>query len=201
MSRDLHANTLAVLDNQNLQVFHLVTFYFTVPFRLTDHVHDINYDFGAGTETFTSNARLTGSANIEETLEISNPTINIILTGANTADLALPFSEDFNDARVVVRRGFFNNTGETTDSDIIADPFILFEGRADSFSISDDPSSGESSVTWKIVSHWADWGRVNGRKCNNQQIQSHNGGEFPNEEGFSHCYDQIGDKLWGKVIS
>lgn len=197
MSRNLHADTLAIIGNTDLQVFHLVTFYFSTPFRLTDHAHDINYNFGSGIETFLATGRLSGSANIEETLDITNPTINIILTGANSADISLPLTENFNNTRAVIRRGFFDSSGETTDSNIIANPFILFDGRIDSYSISDDPSSGDSSVTWKVSSHWADWDKIAGRKCNNQNAQSF----FPSEKGFSHCYDQIGEKTWGKVRS
>lgn len=197
MSRDLHASTSAIIGNSDLHSFHLLTFYFSSPFRLTDHAHDINYNFGSGTETFLSTGRLASSQNVEETLKIANPTIDITLTGANEADVSLALTENFNNKRVVIRRGFFDSSGNTSDSNIISDPFILFDGRIDSYTINDNPSTGESTVTWRIASHWADWDKLNGRKCNNQNAKLY----FPNEEGFSHCYDQIGDKVWGRVVS
>jgi len=172
MSRSLNAATTAVIGNTDLQFFHLLTFNFASPFRLTDHAHDITYDFGAGPETFLSSGRLASSSNIDETLELNNPTINITLTGANQADISLALTENFNNRQVIIRRGFFDSSGQTTDSNIIADPFILFDGRVDSFSITDDPSSGSSTISWKIASHWADWERIQGRRCNNQDAQS-----------------------------
>jgi len=197
MSRNLESTTIAALSNEKLISFHLLTFYFGTPFRLTDHQHQLTYDFGSGTETFLSSGRLASSGSIKETLELSNPSISVILTGANEADIALALTEDFNDRRVVIRRGFFDGTGETTDSNIIAAPFIIFDGRVNSYTITDDPTSGESSVTWSLVSHWADWEKVNGRKCNNQNAQL----EFPSEDGFSHTYDQVGQRNWGKIKS
>lgn len=195
MSRDLTSGILSVIDNQQLKVFHLVTFYLSTEIRLTDHSHEINYDFGSGLETFQSTGRLAGSANITETVDISNPTINITITGANEADLLLPFTENYNDKQVIIRRGFFDTSGATADTNIIADPFIIFDGRVDSFSIQDNPTEGESNVTWNIASHWADWEKVSGRRCNNKNAQTF----FPSEEGFSHCYDQIGGRTWGRV--
>jgi len=197
MSRNLNAATSAIIGNQDLQIFHLITFYFTTTFRLTDFAHDINYDFGLGTETFLSTGRLASTSSFTEEMQLANPSISLVLTGANSADISLALTENFNNKRVVIRRGFYDSSGDTADINIIADPFIVFDGRVDSYAIMDDPQSGEGTVTWKIASHWADWEKVAGRKCNNQNAQLF----FPNEEGFSHCYDQIGQKSWGRIRS
>jgi len=197
VSRDLHAQTSAALSNSDLQIFHLVTFYFDTEMRLTDHAHDISYDLGAGTETFTSSGRLSSATDVTEDLEMSNQKFTIVLTGANEADIALALAENYNNKRVVVYRGFYDDTGATTDANIIPTPFILFEGTVDSFSINDDPEAGESNVAWKIASHWADWDRVTGRRCNTQNAQAY----FADEEGFSHVYDQVGEKTWGRIRS
>jgi len=206
MSRPVHADTLAILPNADMEMFYLFTFEFSTLFRLTDHSHDITYNFGAGSETFSSTGRIANYSNSEETLDLSNQTMTVELTGANAADISLALTENFNNKRVVIRRGFFNGSGETTDSDIVADPYIFFDGRVDSYTISDDPETLESKVSWKIASHWADWEKVNGRKCNNQNaneiINPATGVYlFPNEDGFNHVYDQIGDKIWGKVLT
>ena len=197
MGRNLHANTLAVIGNANLQMFHLLTFEFDTPFRLTTHSHDIVYNFGSGDETFVSSGRLMSAGNPVETIAISNPSISITLTGANEADIALALTENYNDRQVIIRRGFYDTSGSTTDANIIADPFEIFNGRVDTYSIDDDPTSGESSVTWNISSHFADWEKVSGRKCTNTSAQV----TFASEEGFGHVYDQIGQATWGSVRS
>lgn len=195
MSRTIDAATIAVLGNADLQMFHLVTFEFATAFRLTDHFHDISYDFGLGTETFLSNARLQAISSVDESIDVENPSITITLTGANAADISLPFTESYSDRRVVVRRGFYDTSGQTQDANIIVQPFIIWDGRVDSWGIVDDPTAGESTVSWKINSHWADWEKVAGRKCNNQDAQLY----YPTEEGFNFTYAQIGDVLWGRV--
>lgn len=197
MSRGLHVNTEAVLSNVDLQVFHLVTFDFSAPFRLTDWVHDIDYNFGSGTETFQSTGRLVSTSGVKESLNIANDTLSLTFTGANSADISLALTENFNDKQVIIRRGFFDSTGETTDANIITDPFIIFDGRVSSYKIDDDPMSGESAVTWEIASHWAKWDQVAGRKCNNENAQIY----FATETGFSETFNQIGDRTWGKVRS
>lgn len=206
MTRNIHNDTKAILSNPDLQTFHLITFYFTSTFRLTEHQHNITVNLGSGDETFLASGRLATAGDAAETLELSNPTISITLTGANEADIALALTEDFTDKRILIRRGFFDNSGSTADSNIIADPFILFDGRVSSFSIVDDPQGGESAVTWNITSHWADWEKVKGRKCTNQSAQGDvdpaTGNKiFPNEDGFTHVYDQIGSKTWGRIRS
>lgn len=195
MSRNIHPDTLAVLGDDNLHIFHLITFYFDVPFYLTEHQHDIKYTFNAGEETFISTGRLASVGDASETLALSNPTIGLALTGANQADISLALTEDFNDRRVVIRRGFFDESGNTTDANIKAHPFIIFDGRVDSYTISDDPSSGDSTVTWRISSHFSDWERVSGRKCTNTSAKL----TYPDEEGFSYIYNQIGSRAWGRV--
>ena len=195
MARGIHANTVAVLGNDALQSFHIFTFLFDTPFRLTTHSHDISYDFGSGIETFTSTGRLVGTGDVVETLSPSNQSISLTMTGANEADIALALLEDFNDRQVIIRRGFYDSTGQTTDANILLDPFIIFDGRVNSFSIDDDPIKGDSSVTWDVASQWANWEKVNGRKCTNTSAKQ----TFADEEGFSHVYDQIGDKTWGTV--
>lgn len=197
MSRALNAATLSNIGNTDLQIFHLITFYFGTPFRLTDFAHDISYDFGLGSETFLATGRLASTSSFEEQSDLTNPSVEITLTGANAADISLALTENFNNEQVVIRRGFFDSSGNTSDANIIAAPFIVFDGRVDSFSIADNPLEGESAVSWKISSHWADWDKIAGRKCNNQNAKLY----FPSEEGFSHCYDQIGQKTWGRIRS
>ena len=200
MSRALDAGSLAAIqDDQDLEMFHLVTMYFTATDRMTDHPHDISYNFGAGSETFTSTARLVSISPVAESQDINNPTITIALSGASTSDIAVMETEDYTNVRVIIRRGFFNSTGETTDSDIVGKPFTIFDGKVSSWSFADNPYTGESQINWEVTSHWADWERTNGRKSNNESAQTNNNNEFSSDESFSYIYDQIGDRQWGKI--
>lgn len=198
MARTLDAGTLAAIQaDTNLQMFHLVTIYFTTPQRLTDHAHDISYNFGSGIETFTSSGRMMALSNVEEQQGISNPDINFSITGANSTDIALMLTENYTNVRLIIRRGFFDSTGATADSNIVGKPFIIFDGRINSWGFNDDPQSGNSTIVYNVSSHWVEWERTNGRRSNNKNAQLY----FPSEKSFSYVYDQIGDRIWGKVIN
>lgn len=197
MSRVLDASTKAALSNDALHFFHLVTIEFGTPVRLTDHTHDLSYDFGSGSETFLSTARLGGIGAMTETLAPSNTSISLDFTGANLADISLALTEDFTDSRVIIRRGIFDTSGQTRNANIVGKPFIIFDGKAESFDISDDAQEGKSTVTWKIASHWANWHKSKGRKSNPRNAKQY----YPNETGFDHVYNQIGERLWGRVRS
>lgn len=192
MSRGLDSTTVSKLSSRYLSMFHLVTIELDTPIRLTDHYHDIEYNFTGSLETFTSNGRLVGLDSIKETQKLSNPTVSISLSGANSADISLALTESFSDKRVVVRRGLFDDSGETAMSNIIAEPFTIFDGRISSWGISNNPQEGESVVDWKVESHWADWERVAGRKTNNEDAQLY----YPNEVGFEFTSQILGETAW-----
>ena len=205
MSRTLHADTLTLLaDDYYLNSFFLFTFYFATTRRLTDHSHDINYNFGSGTETFTSTAAIESYSNVNEGLSLENQSMTVVLSGASSSEVSLALSENYINKRVLIRRGFYdsdpstNPTMETTDAKIIADPYIYFDGRVDSYKIEDNPDDGSSKVSWTIASHWADWNRINGRKCNTTNA---NYKGYTSETGFSQVYDQIGNRIWGRIIT
>lgn len=191
MSRSLDAATVSSFGEKYVEFCHLFFFDFSTPQYLTDHHHDITW----GGNTYESTGRVLSLGSIKETGGISNPTLAVTLSGANPVEIALPFTEDYNNKRVVIRKVLFDNSGETTSANISGNPYIIWDGPIDSWSITDDPQGGSSTVTWKIASHWADWEKVRGRKCNNQSSQRY----YPTEEGFTHVYDQIGDVLWGRV--
>lgn len=196
MSRTLDAGSLATIQaDTNVQMFHLVTIYFSTVQRLTDHIHDISYNFGSGTETFSSTGRMMGVENVVEDQAVSNPSINFAITGANAADIALMLAENYSNTRLLIRRGFYDTSGSTQDSNIVGKPFIIFDGKINKWSINDDPISGTSIINYEVSSHWQDWERVNGRKSNNQNAKLY----FTTDNSFSFVYDQIGDRIWGKI--
>jgi len=180
-------------------MFHLITIGFSTVQRLTDHVHDVSYDFGSGVETFIASGRMMGLSTIEEEQGISNPSISFSVSGANTSDVSIIMAEDYTNKRLTVRRGFYNTSNQTRDIDIAGKPLIIFDGKINSWAFEDNPEDGVSVVTYEVASHWADWERTNGRKSNNENAKTANNNEFPNDKSFNYVYDQIGDRVWGKV--
>lgn len=189
MSRQIDASTIPYLRSNSVHMFHLLTMEFSSTVRLTDHSYDIEYDFGSGTETFIANGAWLGAPSVEESIDLSNATIDVSMSGADLANISIALTEDFNDRRVVVRRGFLSD-----DYQIIK-PFIIWDGYIDGYKITEDPQSGNSAVSWTVASHFSDWEQARGRKCNNENAKLH----YPDEEGFEFATMQIGVVSWGKI--
>lgn len=192
MPRPLHNDTIAILDDANLEYFHLYQFYFSTPIYLTDYYRNIVY----GGITYIASASLEGYSSTKESISINNEKVSITLSGADGDNVSLALTEQYTNKRIVIYRGYFNGSG-TTDANIVQSPFLIFDGRVDNYVIEDDPVELKSVVSWNVASHWADWEKVQGRTCTQNNAKLH----YPNEEGFKFIYQRIGDKVWGRVRS
>ena len=75
---------------------------------------------------------------------------------------------------------------------VIADPFLLFKGRIESFSI--DESLNQSNANIVVASHWSDFSKIEGRKTNTVSQQLH----FINDLGFEFASQTVQDIKWGR---
>ena len=75
---------------------------------------------------------------------------------------------------------------------MIADPFLLYDGQIDTFSVSE--TSTDSSVSLGIVSHWADFEKRSGRKTNNTSQQRF----FSTDVGMDFSSQTVLDIKWGR---
>jgi len=85
-------------------------------------------------------------------------------------------------------RGFLNDSNA-----LIADPFLIYKGTIDTFGISESETA--SSVTLRIVSHWADFEKTNGRKTNNTSQQRF----FSSDVGMNFSSQTVQDIKWGRA--
>ena len=75
---------------------------------------------------------------------------------------------------------------------LIADPFLLYKGQIDTFSITE--TEKESLVNLSVVSHWSDFNKVSGRKTNNSSQQRF----FSTDVGFDFSSQTVLDLKWGR---
>ena len=78
------------------------------------------------------------------------------------------------------------------DNSIIADPFLLYSGNIESFSVNE--SETDSVVNLGVVSHWADFDKKNGRKTNNTSQQRF----FSTDVGMNFSSETVQDVKWGR---
>ena len=75
---------------------------------------------------------------------------------------------------------------------MIADPFLLYDGQIDTFTINENQN--ESTVNLGIVSHWADFEKRSGRKTNNTSQQRF----FSTDVGMDFSSQTVLDIKWGR---
>ena len=75
---------------------------------------------------------------------------------------------------------------------MIADPILLYKGTIDGFDINE--KNTESFVNLKVVSHWADFDKVAGRKTNSASQQRF----FSSDVGFDFSSEMVQDIKWGR---
>ena len=76
---------------------------------------------------------------------------------------------------------------------MIADPFLLYRGKIDSYEISETDNT--SAVGLSIVSNWADFEKKNGRKTNNTSQQRF----FSADVGMDFSSQTVQDIKWGRA--
>jgi len=97
------------------------------------------------------------------------------------------FKENVVNDAVTIFRGLLAD-----DNSIIADPFLLYSGNIETFSVSE--SETDSVVNLGVVSHWADFDKKNGRKTNNTSQQRF----FSTDVGMNFSSETVQDIKWGR---
>ena len=77
---------------------------------------------------------------------------------------------------------------------LVIDPVLIFEGRMDSPVISENPDSGNSTISISATNSWVDFERKTGRHTNHEEQQIH----FAGDKGFEFASEIITDIVWGK---
>jgi len=70
---------------------------------------------------------------------------------------------------------------------------LLYKGYVDTFAISENKT--ESNLNLNIVSHWADFEKISGRKTNNNSQQKF----FSTDVGFDFASQTVLDIKWGRA--
>ena len=76
---------------------------------------------------------------------------------------------------------------------VVIDPIAIFDGRADSPMIEEDPDSGKCVVVLAAAQHWVDFERRPGRHTNHEEQQIW----FPGDKGFEFVSGLNREIKWG----
>jgi len=188
MTRSLTSSVKTELSTSEIRPVHLVTISFGTPVNITDCSFDLTSSISGSSVTYSSSSFLMGMTNFTEETDITKQSLEVLLSGADQTFISTVLNENIVNDAVSIYRGFLNDSNA-----LIADPFLLYKGTIDTFSISETTQS--SSVSLKIVSHWADFEKRNGRKTNNTAQQRF----FSTDVGMNFSSETVLDIKWGRA--
>ena len=183
MTRSINASTEAALQGDSFNFATLIYFGFSTAIRITDWDRDIS----ALSSTWASSANFLSFGSSSESAELAVNGIDITLSSVEQSYVSIFLTQNYVDVPVKLYRAVLDSNDA-----VVGSPILVFDGFITGFSIEDDESSSEISVT--TASHWADFEKLNGRKTNHNSQALH----FPNDEGFEFAANTIKDLKWGK---
>tara|TARA_B100000780_G_scaffold209336_1_gene149407 strand:- start:1822 stop:2376 length:555 start_codon:yes stop_codon:yes gene_type:complete len=182
MSRAIDAATIAELAKDSFVTAHLVKIDFSTAIYLTEN----SYAITLGGNTYAPSSSLKGISNINESSEVNIASVSITLSGVSQDYISILLSESYIDRKVTIHRALLNATGG-----IIGNPILVYDGRMQSFSISDSTSTSQIVLT--ASSHWSDFEKKSGRRTNHNSQQIF----FAGDKGFEFAPNTVKDLKWG----
>ena len=187
MTRSLTSAVKTELATSELRPVHLITISFGTPVNITDCSFSLTSSVSGSSVTYTKSSFIMGISNFSEETDITKQSLDFTLSGADQTFISTCLNENVVNDSVTVFRGLLDSN-ET----LIADPFLLYKGQIDTFSITETDT--ESLVNLSVVSHWSDFNKVSGRKTNNSSQQRF----FSTDVGFDFSSQTVLDLKWGR---
>ena len=187
MTRSLTSGVKTHLATNEIKPVHLITIGFGTPQNITDCVHDLTSSVSGSSVTYSSSKFLVSYPEVSEETDIGKSSIAIALSGADQTYISLALAENIVNDAVTIYRAFLD-----ANNAIIADPFLLYKGNIETYTISEDQTS--SILNLNIVSHWADFEKKSGRKTNNISQQRF----FSSDVGMAFASETVLNIKWGR---
>jgi len=188
MTRSLTTAVKNHLATNEIKPVHLITIGFGTPQNITDCVHDLTSSVSGSSVTYSSSSFLVSYPEVVEETDIGKSSISIALSGADQTYISLALAENIVNDAVTIYRAFLDDNNA-----IIADPFLLYKGNIETYTISEDQTS--SILNLNIVSHWADFEKKSGRKTNNISQQRF----FSSDVGMAFASETVLNIKWGRT--
>ena len=187
MTRNLTTALKNELATNVLRPIHLITFGFSTPQNITDCSFDLTSSVSGSSVTYTSTGFLQGVSQFTEEVGITKSSLRLGISGVNQSFLSITLNENVINDSVKVFRGMLDDNNA-----LISDPFLLYDGHIDKFEITE--TEEETDIIYTIVSHWADFDKVNGRKTNPNSQQKF----FSTDVGMEFSALTVQDIKWGR---
>ena len=188
MTRSLTTAVKNELATNDIRPVHLITIGFGTPVNITDCSFPLTSSVSGSSVTYSSSDFILGVSNFTEETDVTKTSLTLTLSGADQTFISTVLNENVITDSVTIFRGFLDDNNA-----LIADPFLLYKGTIDNFSIGESDTA--SSVSLDIVSHWADFEKKSGRKTNNTSQQRF----FSTDLGMNFSSQTVQDIKWGRA--
>jgi len=187
MARGLSSAVKTELATGNIAPVHLIDLNFATPLYLTDCSFNLTSSISGSSRTYTASGHLLGVGNTQEGSTPIKNSFNLTLSGVDQSFISIALNENIINSTVQIYRAFLNSSNA-----IISDPFLLFDGFIDQYSIEDDTTT--ANIGLNITSHWGNFEKVSGRRTSDTSQQRF----FSGDKGFEFSALTVQDIKWGR---
>jgi hypothetical protein len=187
MTRNLTTALKNELANYVLRPVHLISFGFSTPVNFTDCSFALTSSISGSSITYNPQGFLKGLSQFTEEVGITKSSLRIGLSGVDQTYISIVLNENIVNDAVSIYRGFLDD-----NNSLIADPFLLYDGQIDKFEINE--ADDTTDIIFTIVSHWADFEKISGRKTNPTSQQRF----FSTDVGMEFSSQTVQDIKWGR---
>ena len=161
---------------------------FGTPLYRTNCSFDLTSSVSGSSQTYTADGFFLGLSHVSETTNPIKNTFNVTVSGVNQSILSTILNENIINDSAKVWQGFLDSNNA-----LIADPFLLFDGTINKYSIEDDTKT--TLIGLEITSTWGQFEKENGRSTSDTSQQRH----FASDKGFEFSALTIRNIKWGSA--
>lgn len=161
---------------------------FATPLYKTNCSFNLTSSVSGSSQTYTSDGFILGISTMSETTEPIKNSLKITISGVSQPIISIILNENIINDSVKIWQGFLD-----TSNALIADPYLLFDGTINQYSIEDDTKT--ALVGLELTSTWGQFEKVNGRNTSDTSQQRH----FSGDKGFEFSALTIRDIRWGRA--
>ena len=187
MARGLSSSVKTELATGNIAPVHLIDLNFSSPQYLTDCSFNLTSSISGTSRTYTASGHILNIGNAQEGSKPIKNSFNLTLSGVDQSFVSIALNENIINKTIQIYRAFLNSSNA-----IISDPFLLFDGFIDQYSIEDDTTT--SLIGLNITSHWGNFEKVSGRRTSDTSQQRF----FSGDKGFEFSALTVQDIRWGR---
>lgn len=148
MARALTSGMQAALTADNMRPFYLIEGYFdSGEIDLWTGIGNLSY----GGKTYMGVGKILNISAFKESKTIEANGLSFTLSGLDPAIIQIALNEEYQDRPVNLYLGAFDDSWQ-----VIASPYLHFEGRMDVMPLDEDPDAGTATVTLNVENVLAD---------------------------------------------